>query len=262
MVRIIWYLIGFLLLLTALCYFNQRQLIYFPSTDVPQAQGMQPIHLVTSDGLAITGWYVPAKKQKPTIFILHGNARDVDARMPLARYFMKQDYGVFLVEYRGYGGNPGRPSEQGLYRDAEAAFHYLSTQAVPAKNIVIYGESLGTGVATQLAMHHPICALILQSPFASLPAVAAVHYPWILIEPWDKYDSMARIKQIHAPVLIIHGTVDKIVPYAQGKALYEQANEPKQFISLENKGHGQLWDASFFMAVNTFIKKYDCRTQK
>lgn len=248
-----------LIILTLLMYTFQRYLIYFPAKEVPSRQGfhaedMQELSLKTSDGIAILAWYKAAKGAQPTVLFLHGNAGHIGYRMFLIRQFLANGFGVLLLEYRGYGGNKGKPSEEGLYTDARAAMHFLKQEEISSQHIVIYGESLGTGVAVKMAEEFPACALVLQSPYTSMPAVARFHYPWIFIPPWDKFNSVARIQNIKAPLLILHGKQDQVVPFEQGFALYNQANEPKAFIALDNRGHDNLWDEHFIKTVIDFIQ--------
>ncbi|WED43033.1 alpha/beta hydrolase [Legionella cardiaca] len=242
-------------------YFFQRNLIYFPAKEVPSRQifhadDMQVIELLTEDGLTINAWYKPALPNKPTVLYLHGNAGHIGYRMPLVRQFLRAGFGVLLLEYRGYGGNKGQPSEQGLYNDGHAALHFLLQTGVAAHSIVLYGESLGTSVATYLAAQTPVCAVVLQSPYTSMAAVARYHYPWIFIPPWDKYDSLSRIAQLKSPLLILHGENDGIVPYEQAQLLFKQAVQPKQFVSIPGKGHNDLWSDSFVLKVIDFINVY------
>lgn len=243
-------------------YCLQRTLIYAPSKITPQKQAFQAedmhvIQLTTHDGLTLHSWYKPAKHNKPTILVFHGNAGHIGTRMPLARHLIKQGFGILLLEYRGYGGNPGKPTEQGLYLDALAAMEFLNQKHVPAQKIVLYGESLGTGVATYVATKYPrACALILQSPYTTMADLGRYHYPWIPIEPWDKFDSIGRIHAVHMPVLALHGTNDAVVPYAQGIALFSAANQPKQWVSLPDRSHNNLWTPDFLSTINQFINSH------
>ncbi|KTC73903.1 2-hydroxy-6-oxononadienedioate/2-hydroxy-6-oxononatrienedioate hydrolase [Legionella birminghamensis] len=239
----------------------QRKLIYFPARLMPSpanfhAQDMQIVSLRTKDRLVLQSWYKSAAPGQPTVLFLHGNGGHIGMRMPMARQWIKKGYGVLLLEYRGYSGNPGSPSEKGFYQDAEAAREFLSQQGVSNKHLVIYGESLGAGVATYLSIKNPACALILQSPFTSLTAVARYHYPLIVIPPWDKYDSLSRIRQIKSPLLVLHGDQDRIVPYLQGVELYESANQPKEFVRVLNRGHNNLWQQAFYQRVIQFIEEH------
>mgnify|MGYP000219770257 CR=1 FL=1 len=247
------------LFFTITLYVFQRHLIYFPAKEMPSrkefhAEDMQKINLKTKDGLVLNAWYKPASLNRPTLLYLHGNAGHIGYRMPLTRQFLSAGLGVLLLEYRGYGGNPGRPTEQGLYKDGQAAIQFLQQQGINSSRLALYGESLGTGVATKLATEYPVCALVLQSPFTSLPAVARYHYPWIFVPPWDKFDSLSRIGSLRVPLLIIHGKEDDLVPFSQGLALYREAMEPKKLLGIENKTHYDLWDLNFSNQVISFIK--------
>lgn len=242
------------ILFTLFLYGFQRQLIYVPGTEIPShAEDMQTVILHTDDGLFLKSWYKPAVIGRPTILILHGNAGHIGGRMALARQFISKGYGVFLLEYRGYGGNKGQPTEQGLYRDGRAAYQFLKKNGVSFKHMVLYGESLGTGVATKLASENPSCALVLQSPYTSLTAVARFRYPLIVIPPKDTFDSFVRIRDINTPLLILHGTQDSTVPFELGRELFNHANEPKKWVALPGQGHSNLWSSTFIRDVSDFI---------
>lgn len=250
-----------LILIWVLAYSLQRYFIYFPSREKPKreefnAEDMQVILISIAEGLTLSSWYKPATQGKPTLLYLHGNAGHIGYRMYLVRQFLDAGLGVLLLEYRGYGNNPGNPTESGLYDDGRAAIHFLQKQGIPEKHIVLYGESLGTGVATKIATEFSICALVLQSPYTSLRALGRYHYPWLPIPTRDKYDSLSRIHKIHAPVLMLHGKLDVVVPYRQGRALFHEANQPKKWIEFPMKGHLNLWDASYAHTVIDFIKSY------
>lgn len=245
-----------------LLYTFQRRLIYFPALQTPRLQDynaadMAVVSLQTPDDVTLTSWYKPAASNQPTVLFLHGNAGHIGYRMPLARQLINAGFGVFLLEYRGYGGNKGTPTEQGLYEDGRAALQFLKQKGIAPQHIILYGESLGTGVATQLAVEYPVCAVILQSPYTSLGSVARFHYPWLFIKPWDQFDSLGRIQQIHAPLLILHGKRDQIVPFNEGLALFNQANEPKKMLAYDDKNHNDLWSAQgFTQEVIHFMQKH------
>jgi len=258
----LWAILAFIILAMVTFYFLQRTLIYAPSKITPdrhafQAHDMQVVQLSTHDGLTLRSWYKSAEQKKPTVVIFHGNAGHVGTRMPLARHLITEGFGVLLLEYRGYGGNPGSPTEQGLYDDTRAAMKFLKQEHVSLQNTVLYGESLGTGVATHVATQYPnACAIILQSPYTSMADLGRYHYPWIPIEPWDKFDSIGRIHSIHMPLLALHGTSDTLVPYDQGSALFAKANQPKEWIELPDQGHSDLWQPDFLNTVTTFINQH------
>lgn len=251
--------LGLVLALTLSIYFLQRYLIYVPAKVVPTRQeynalDMQEIQLTTSDGLRLLAWYKPAIPSMPTVLVFHGNAGDIGNRMPLARPFIASGFGVLLLEYRGYGGNPGSPNESGLYTDGAAAMEFLRKQSIKDKLIVLYGESLGTGVATKIATQYPVCAVVLQSPYTSLVSLARQQYSWIPLKPWDKFDSLSRIKSIKAPLLILHGEKDTLVPFDEGLTLFNNALSPKKMVAIPERGHNGLWDAKFFNEVIPFIR--------
>lgn len=239
------------LMITLLMYLFQRYLIYFPSLAIPQlndyqANDMRVVILHTQDGLSLNSWYKPAKGSQPTVLYLHGNAGHIGNRMTLARQFINADLGLLLLEYRGYGGNQGQPSEQGLYEDGRAGIRFLHQQGIKSEQIALYGESLGSGVATQLAVENMTCAVVLQSPYTSLSDLARYHYPWLWFKPRDRFDSMHRIQAIHAPLLILHGIKDNVVPYLQGQALFQQASQPKKMLSFILEDHHTMWSAPDF----------------
>jgi len=242
-------------------YLFQRQVIYYPSRETPkrrdyQAMDMQVVGLTTADGLQLHAWYKVAQINQPTLLYLHGNAGNIGNRIGFARQFIHAGFGLLLLEYRGYGGNKGRPTEKGLYEDGRAGLQFLQQQGVKPKSIVLYGESLGSGVATKLAQEIRSCAVVLQSPYTSLTELARYHYPWLLfLKTWDKFDSMSRIASIQAPLLILHGKKDDIVPFSQGVALFQRAHNPKEILSFELYGHNDLSSApGFAEKVIEFVK--------
>lgn len=248
-----------ILLISALAYAFQRYFIYIPDKQMPtreafKAMDMDKINLTASDGVHGYAWYKPAEKDKPTLLYFHGNAGHIAYRMPFARAFMNDGYGVMLLEYRGYGGNPGRPSEQGFYKDAKAAMTYLTQHGVKAEKIILFGESIGSGVAVQTGIETPVCMVILQAPMTSLKALARYHYPWFLLPLMDQYDSLSKMKQLQSPLVILHGQKDRIVPFSMGQQLFEKANEPKQMIRFSDRGHNDLWDNLYYQAVLDAIK--------
>lgn len=245
-----------------LIYVFQRQLIYFPTPDKPKqsnfaALDLVQINITTKDNLLLNAWYKKAKYKSATVLFLHGNAGNIGHRMPTARQLINAGFGVLLLEYRGYGGNEGTPSETGLYKDGHAALNYISKQGVSSSQLVLFGESIGTGVATKLATETSSCALILQSPFTSLASIAGQHYPWLPLSPWDKFDSLSRMSLIKTPVLILHGTQDTLVPFKEGAELFSAANHPKKMISFSGFGHNNLAEAkNFYPEIIEFIKQH------
>jgi fermentation-respiration switch protein FrsA (DUF1100 family) len=224
----------------------QRKLIYFPTQEVGAASSVsgdaEEVAFTTDDGLTLSAWWIPATGDPDgsTIIVFHGNGGNRADRTPLARGLTQQGYGVLLVDYRGYGGNPGSPSEEGLLLDAEAAVAYLKSRPdVDPDRLVYFGESLGAAVAIAVAQEHPPSALILRSPFTSLPDVARAHYPYLrtglLLR--DRYPNLDTISTLDVPVLIVAGSQDTIVPIAQSRELYEASPAPKRFVTIEGADH-------------------------
>jgi len=247
-------------------YLVQRELIYLPSgpMSTPAESGvpeMRPIRLTTADGLTLTSWYRPAETGQPTMVYFQGNGGNMAGRAFKVRPYLDAGFGMLLVGYRGYGENPGKPSEQGLYADGRAQFKFLEGQGVRPQSWVAYGESLGAGVAVQLAMEQarsfPIGAIILEAPFASLGDVAAVHYPFVparfLIK--DRFESIAKIAMVKAPVFIVNGVNDGVIPSGQGQQLFEAALEPKEGHWISGAGHNDLYDYGVAGMVIEFIRR-------
>jgi fermentation-respiration switch protein FrsA (DUF1100 family) len=256
----------YLMLVTGL-YVGQRQLLYLPDGSIPSrtASGvpeMSEVRLHTDDGLDLLAWHRPATQGRATILYLHGNAGHIGYRGDCVRPFIHAGFGILLVEYRGYGGNPGRPSEQGLMSDARAALTFLDTAGAPPAATVLYGESLGSTVAVAIAAERatagqPVASLVLEAPLSSVSDVAAHHYPWMPVR-WllkDRLDAVARIAGVGAPLLIIHGEADAIVPIRYGKALFEAAREPKEAAWIPNGGHEALALFGLYRIVFDFLAR-------
>ena len=233
--------------LLAVLWSQQRRLIYFPSAGpVPAAATVIPggrdVTIDTEDGIRLGAWYFPGGTG-PAVLVCNGNAGDRSLRAGLAAALARTGLSVLLFDYRGYGGNPGRPSQDGLAVDARAARHWLAAQPeVDPRRIVYFGESLGAAVAVGLAVEQAPAALVLRSPFTSLTDVGAVHYPWLPVRRLllDHYPSIERMASIHAPVLVIAGDRDDIVPAALSQRLYDAAGEPKRWLLVPDAGHNDL----------------------
>ena len=244
------------LALIALLAVGQNRLIYpAPPAQAPPA-GYSPIELQTADGLTLVAGYRPARQGMPTVLFFHGNAMvwpdGADVLEPLAA----RGYGVLLAEYRGYNGNPGRPSEEGLYHDARAARAWLEGEGVASDRVVLMGLSVGSGPAVQLASEAPPRALILVSPLASLPAAAAAAYPW-LPTTWftrEKFDNIAKLPTVEAPVLIVHGEADRLIPLAHAQQLAE-ARPETQLVTLPGRGHNMAADPEALRAQLEFLDR-------
>ena len=231
----------------ALLWFGQRGLIYFPDSHVPDvtAAGLpsaEPVEFETEDGLRLAGWFIAAVTPATgyTVIVFNGNAGDRGDRAELAAQIAARGVAVFLFDYRGYGGNPGLPSERGLARDARAALGYIGRRPdVDARRLVFFGESLGAAVAVGLAIEFPPAALALRSPFASLASVGKHHYP-ILPVRWllrDRYPTIDRIGRIQSSLLVVAGEVDQVVPIGESEAVFNAAPYPKRLVVLPDADH-------------------------
>lgn len=225
---------------------QQRRLIYYPFGAVPDpvtigVDGITPVTFPTADGLTLNGWFVNRTETPDfTVIVFNGNAGNRAFRAPLGDAFARGNLAVLLFDYRGFGGNAGSPSESGLSIDARAARDYIIGRTGVARDRLVYfGESLGTAVATELAIEHPPAALILRSPFTSLTDMGRHHYP-ILPVRWllrDRYDTIERIARIRSPLLIIAGDRDHIVPIAQTRRLHDAARNPKSLLVIDGADH-------------------------
>jgi len=227
-------------------YAFQRKLMYFPTQALPSpaqvgAVDMAVVRLRTDDGLELASWYKPAADGAEIIYF-HGNGGNISHRAEKVRPLLEAGHGVLLVSYRGYGGNPGTPSETGLIADGRAAYEFLMQREVPPRRVVLLGESLGSGVAVPIAAAHDVGAVILEAPFTSAAEVGQRAYPLVPVA-WlikDRFDSLSLIGRINAPLLIVHGENDRVVPVSFGRELFEAAAEPKQGVFLPGAEHGNL----------------------
>jgi len=247
----------------AYLYVFQRQLLYFPDQSRPQlgllvGLGVREVQLTTADGLSLLAWYLPPHAGRPVILYVHGNGGNIGHRAARLQRFSGEGYGVLMLEYRGYGGNPGKPTEAGFYADAQAAFDFLQREGISSSRLVLYGESLGSGVAVYLAATQPIGALILESPYTSVSAVAQYHYPFVpaALMVWDRFDSLSRISQVKAPILVLRGGRDRIVPDRFSQALFDAAPGPKEIWSAPEAGHEELAEFGALDAVVVFIEQH------
>ncbi|MBL4804042.1 MAG: alpha/beta hydrolase [Alphaproteobacteria bacterium] len=242
---------------------TQRNFMYFPfgskRPNIYLSGGMDVITVTTDDGLELEGWYdPPTEDTKPVIVMFHGNGQSIAYRPPKVQHFREQGYGALLAEYRGYGGNPGKTTEEGVYKDGRAYINWLiNDQNITADNIILYGESLGSGVAVQMATEYDVKAVLLDVPFNSALAVAKSHFfvvPFLEYLMWDQYRSDLKIKNINAPVFIGLAGSDMVVRPHFGRALYELAVEPKQMKEYPDSGHMDLHHHGFPQDAVAFIE--------
>ena len=246
----------------AVMFLAQRRFLYAPDRTRPDAAAagvadMSATRLRTADGLEVLAWYrPPAGEDMPVVVYFHGNAGHIGDRGYKMRPLLDAGIGVLLLSYRGYGGNAGFPSEEGLYNDARAAIGFLADQGIGRERLVIYGESMGSGVAVQIASETPPAALILEAPFTSLTKVAFEKVPYIPVPLLirDRFDSLSKIAGIHAPLLVIHGDRDRTVRVEHGHRLLAAANEPKRGLFVPDAGHADLYAFGVAEQVAGFIR--------
>ena len=243
-------------------YIFQRQLLYFPDRAHPELFGLEQLGvceamLETEDGLSLLSWYLPARPGRPVIAYFHGNGGHIGYRAERLLSFAHEGFGVLMAEYRGYGGNPGTPSEAGFYTDGRAALAFLDREGVAPNRLVLYGESLGSGVAVALAVDHDIAALVLEAPFTSVAEVAQCHFPYVPASRMvvDRFDSLSRIGKVRAPILVLHGERDRVVPIRYGRALFDAAPEPKEGWFAPEAGHEDLARYGSLDVVVGFINR-------
>ena len=246
-------------LLTVL-YFFQRKLIYYPSKTRPDLESFKDLYTEiqtqTKEGFKLTHWY--AKQGTTYIVIFHGNAGNIEDRAYKFKFLADQGYSILLVSYRGYGLNLGKPSEQLLIEDSALVLEWLlKEEGISSKEVILFGESLGSGVAIALASQYSVKALIFEGAFSSVADVGQSIYPFIPVR-WmlkDKWDSTKRIKTVQAPSLFIHAKQDSIVPFRFGKRLFESANKPKKHLWLDNTDHNfTLEEESVKNSIIDFIQ--------
>lgn len=260
MIKLIAYLAIAYLSLLAVAYFAQRKFTYFPSTTrVAPAEagleGVQEVELIAPDGARIIGWHAPAPPGRPTILYFHGNGGGLANRaMRLARY-QNARLGVLMMSYRGYSGSTGSPTEANNIADARLAYDHLIRQGLAPSDIFLYGESLGSGIAVQLAAAVPVAGVILDAPYTSIVEVGAKAYPilplrWLMV---DRYESDRRIASINAPLLILHGARDHVIPLYMGQRMYALAREPKRIVVFPEGGHVDLDNYGAVEIVRSWI---------
>ena len=213
--------------------------------------------LKTPDGEHLIAWYAKAKPGQPTLLYFHGNGGALEIRRERITKYMNRGRGMFMLAYRGYSGSTGVPSEAANIADAKLAYDTLINDGIRPDDIILYGESLGTGIAIQVAVEKKVRGLILESPYTSMLERASQIYWWLPVR-WllrDHYMSRDFIKQVHVPLFILHGEADTLVPVAMGRELFSLANEPKDIVTLPGAGHNDHWQFGSFEAINSWIDR-------
>ncbi len=246
----------------------ERHFIYFPerrlaATPADVGLEFEDLNFRAADGTRLHGWLVPGGGEIALLWF-HGNAGNIGDRVELLGELHRElGLAIFILGYRGYGESKGKPSEAGLYLDAEAALGALTERlGVPAEQVALLGQSLGTAVAVELANRHRPAGVILESPFTSVRDMARRHYPWLPV--WSllrtRFDSLSKIANVRAPVLIIHGEDDMIVPVEMGERVFAAAREPKRLLTIPGAGHNDahvIGRSEYFAAIRAFVAELE-----
>jgi uncharacterized protein len=251
-------LVACLLIILMLRWFEHSQ-VYHPdrvmtATGAELRRPFEDVFFKAGDGVELNGWFLPAStnSHRPQLAVLlcHGNAGNIGHRLDTCVALLSTGVNVFVFDYRGYGRSQGRPSEEGTYLDAQAAYHWLRQKGFADTNIIAFGESLGGGVAAELALREPIGGLVLQSTFTSIPDMGAELYPWLPVRWLARihYDTRSKLPRLHVPVLVMHSSADELVRFHHGKANFAAANEPKLFWELRGEHNDPLAEPGQFIA--------------
>ena len=249
------------LVLLIFLYFYQGKLLYHPTVNsdteidnlIPK---IEKVNITTSDNLNLLGWFHKKDISKNTILFLHGNAGSLENRIYKLNHFENFDLNFLIIAWRGFSGNSGKPNEKGLYDDAKSAVNWLKSKGIKEENIILYGESLGSAVAIEIAQNKKFAGIVLESPFTSMVEMGKKHYPIFPVSLLlkDKYESINKIKNIHIPVLVMHGKKDSIVPFEMGKKIYTSANSPKFYYFSEYDDHMIDYNKLLIEKLKSFIE--------
>ena len=258
-------LVAVLLMLLMFRWFEHSQ-VYHPdrvltATGAELGRPFENVRFQAGDGVELHGWFFPVNtnsaRARLAVLVCHGNAGNIGHRLDTCATLLATGVNVLLFDYRGYGRSQGRPSEEGTYRDAQAAYQWLRQKGFPGTNIVVFGESLGGGVATELAVRAPVGGLVLQSTFTSIPDVGAELFPWLPVRWLGTicYNTRGKLPGLRVPVLVMHSSADELVGIHHGKANFDAANEPKLFWELRGDHNDPLADPKHFIfGIETFLR--------
>jgi len=260
-------ILGGYALVCLLAFFLQRRMVFQPSRHIdatPDSVGLafRGVEFAGPGGRRLHGWYVPAANAQFTLLYCHGNAGNIGHRLDAISAFVHRGLSVFIFDYAGYGRSRGRPSEAGTYADARAAYdHLVRREALPADRIILFGRSLGTAVAIELATHVRHAALIVESPFTSARELGARMYPWLPMRYLLRfsYDSASRIGQVSGPKLFVHSLEDEVVPFGMGRRLYNRAGSPKTFVKVRGS-HNDVYllpDSDYERALESLLEELE-----
>jgi len=258
--------IGIYVVFAAFLFIFQSHYVYYPervlSAD-PSSIRLQfeSVSFKTADGVRLFGWFIPSQSARGVLLFFHGNAGNISHRLESIQIFHQLGLDVFIFDYRGYGQSEGKPTEQGTYKDAEAAWRYLiEERQVSPNEVIVFGRSLGGAVASWLVQSHTPGVLILESTFTSLPDIAATLYPYLPVRPLLRfeYDTAAYLSKIDCPVLIVHSRDDEIMPFSHGRRLFEMAKEPKKFLEITGTHNDGFITSGkrYEDGLNAFISEY------
>ena len=246
--------------ITVVVYFFQRKLLYHPFSPQITGKGLihnfETINFKTSDNFELKGWFHLKNSNKKTILFLHGNAGNLDNRIDKLNFLGNMDINFLIIAWRGYSGNPGKPSETGLYKDALGGIEWLNKKGISNDRIILYGESLGTAITTEVAQNENFAGIILEAPFTSMVDMGQKIYPIFPVKFLlkDKYESKNKIKNIKSPILVLHGRKDKIVPFYMGEKIFEMANSPKFKYFTDLDDHMMNFDEKLVNEIDLFIR--------
>ena len=249
------------LLVVIFVFFYQRNLLYHPfenNYNTEEANfSYEEIFIPTSDGKKLKAWFHKKDlKKKKTLLFFHGNAGNLTNRIYKLNLIKNLDINFLIVAYRGFSGNEGKPTEEGLYQDARDTISWLNEQEIEDKQIVIYGESLGTGVSAEVAQNKKFAGIILESPFTSMVEAGKHYYFYLPVSLLlkDRYETIKKLKNIKIPILVMHGERDRIVPFHMGLEVFSEANEPKYSYFPKNDDHMMEYNKNLLDVLNKFLK--------
>ena len=242
-------------------YIFQRTFMYHPNvknTDTTAIKfDYKEVHINSENNIKLKSWFKYTNSNKKTILFFHGNAGELGARVYKLNKFHDLDLNFLIISWRGFSGNKGKPTEQGLYKDAKSAVSWLEEKGIKKKDIILYGESLGTGIAVELATIDQFSGIILESPYTSMIDMGKRFYPFLPISilQKDKYNSLKKLNMIKSPILVLHGKADTLVPFYMGKKIYDAANEPKYYYFPDFDNHMMTYDQNMLKILSDFVNE-------
>tara|TARA_B100001173_G_scaffold270765_1_gene248361 strand:+ start:161 stop:979 length:819 start_codon:yes stop_codon:yes gene_type:complete len=261
LLKVIFVIIVIYLLVLAFLFIFQRNLMYHPDENNYFGDKLevdiQKVRIKTKDNIELLGWFHNKNlNDYKTILYFHGNAGNLKNRIHKLNHFKDMKVNFLIIAWRGFSGNLGSPTEKGLYKDGEGAIEWLQNKGIKEESIVLYGESLGTGIATQIAQNKNFAGLVLETPFTSMIEAAKNFYPYIPVGLIlkDKYENDKKIKNVNIPVLVMHGEADQIVPFWMGKRVFNLANDPKYSYFTKMDDHMMEYDQKLVLVLNSFIE--------